>query len=239
MSPLPRVPHKNLPIRTYDRTNEENAAIAKAQCDAHFQKKKPEPAPVYTKMQKAYAKDFLNTQSQYELHHKPDDYLRTLRKEVEKSKSSKSASGKRRDVPQLGEQAKQSIPPLKVLSKDVPQVLQQDMKEAAKWAAEMGLTVSQLLSSQDDNLPKAVVAPTYVRGQPLVSKERRQQLPTHMRNLHDWYLRFVKEDRTMIVAKVPHEYYFRAEEIHVEFSELFQLYNFDALDKSLMSCYCL
>ena len=43
----------------------------------------------------------------------------------------------------------------------------------------------------------------------------------------------------MMVAKVPEEYFFRAEEIHVEFSELFQLYNFDALDKSLMSYYCL
>ena len=86
--------------------------LFRSEKDAHFQKKKPEPAPVYTEKQKAYAHDFLNTKSQYELHHKPDDYLRTLRKEVEKSKSSKSASGskssksasgKRRDVPQLGE----------------------------------------------------------------------------------------------------------------------------------------
>ena len=43
----------------------------------------------------------------------------------------------------------------------------------------------------------------------------------------------------MIVAKGPHEYYFRADEVHVEFDELFQMYNFDALDKSLVSCYCL
>ena len=43
----------------------------------------------------------------------------------------------------------------------------------------------------------------------------------------------------MIVAKVPYEYFFRPEEVHVEFPELWQLYNFDALDKSLISCYCL
>ena len=113
ISPLPRVPHKNLPIRTYDHTDEQIAAIAKAEKYAHFAKKKTEPAPVYTEKQKAWALNFLNTKSQYELHHQPDDYLRTLRKEVEKSKSSKSASGskssksasgKRRDVPQLGEQ---------------------------------------------------------------------------------------------------------------------------------------
>ena len=93
MSPLPRVPHKNLPIRTYDRTDEEIAAIAKAEKDAHFAKKKPKPAPVYTEKQKAYARDFLNTKSQYELHHKPDDYLRTLQKEVQKSKSIKVQAG--------------------------------------------------------------------------------------------------------------------------------------------------
>ena len=248
MTPLPRVPHKNLPIRTYDRTDEEIAATAKAELDAHFAKKIPKPAPVYTEMQKAFAQDFLNTKSQYELHHKPDDYLRTLQKEVEKSKSSKSASGgessksasvKRRDVSQLGEQAKQSIPPLNVLSEDVPQVLQQDMEQAAKLAAAMGVTVAELLGSQDDKLPKADVVPTYVPGKPLVSNEKLEQLPTEMRNLHQWYLSEVGKGRTMIVAKVPHEYFFRPEEVHVDFSEIFQLYNFDALDKTLMSCYCL
>ncbi|KAI4992427.1 hypothetical protein ZWY2020_051844 [Hordeum vulgare] len=43
----------------------------------------------------------------------------------------------------------------------------------------------------------------------------------------------------MIVLSVPREYYGRPEEIHIDFDELFQMYNDDALDKSLMSCYCL
>ena len=86
------------------------------------------------------------------MHHKLDDYLRTLRSEARKgksgdsasgSKSSKGASAKRRDVPQLGQQAKQSIPPLKVLSRDVPvQAENQDMAEAAKLAAAMGVTLA-------------------------------------------------------------------------------------------------
>ena len=138
----------------------------------------------------------------------PDNYVRTLQKQIEMnktsrsasgSKSSKSASGKRSDVPQLGEQAKQSIPSLKVLSENVPQVLQQDMEEAGKLAAAMGVTVAELLGSQDDKLPKADVVPTYVAGKPLVSDEKLAQLPTHMRNLHDWYLSVVgggqKHDR--------------------------------------------
>ena len=113
------------------------------------------------------------------------------------------------------------------------------MIEAAELAATMGVSLAELLGSQDDKLPKADVVPIYVPGMPLVSKEKLQQLPTQMRNLHEWYLGVVEVGRTMIVAKVPHEYFFRADEVHVEFSELFQLYNFDALDKSLMSCYCL
>ena len=118
------------------------------------------------------------------------------------SKASKSASGKRRDVPQLGEQAKQSIPPLKVLSKDVPQAQQQDLVEAAKLAAAMGVTVAELLGCEDDKLPMADVAPTYVPGKPFVSEQKLKQLPTQMRNLHQWYLREVKGDRIMIVVKV-------------------------------------
>ena len=199
------------------------------------------------------------------MHHKPDDYVRTLKKEVEKSqssqsasenkskkptgKSSQSASGskskkatdKRRDVAQLGEQAKQSIAPLNVLSKDVSLAQQQHTEEAEKLAAVMGCIVAEFLGSQDDKLPTAAAnpKPTYVPGKPLVSKEKWDQLPTQMRKLHQWYLSASKGDEIMIVENVPHDYYFRHDEVHVEFSELFQLFNFEALDKSLMSCYCL
>jgi hypothetical protein len=108
LSPLPKVPHPNLPIRPYDHTPEENAWITKEHYDAQIKKKKPEPRPEYTKKKKDYAKYLLILPSQYDLHHKPDDYLRTLQKEGKKSrsstsasgsKSSKSASKKRSDVP--------------------------------------------------------------------------------------------------------------------------------------------
>jgi hypothetical protein len=42
-----------------------------------------------------------------------------------------------------------------------------------------------------------------------------------MRNLHDWYLLASKREQTMLVAKVPEEYYFHEDEIYIEFSELF------------------
>jgi hypothetical protein len=94
-----------------------------------MKKKKPKPRPEYTEKQTDYAKYLLTLPSQYDLHHKPDDYLRTLQKEKKKSrsstnasgsKSSKSASKKRSDVPHLRQQAKQSIPSLKVLSEMFP-----------------------------------------------------------------------------------------------------------------------
>ncbi len=103
------------------------------------------------------------------------------------------------------------------------------------------MSVEDIMASQDELFPKAVVAPKpkFVMGEPLVSKERLEELPTHMRHLHAWYLTAAKNGRIMIVAKVPQEYYGRPEEIHVDFDELFQMYNCEALDKSLMSCYCL
>jgi hypothetical protein len=111
---------------------------------------------------------------------------------------------------------------------------------AEKWAAEWGMSVEDVLAFQDERFPKAVVAPKpkFVKGGPMVSKERLEDLPTNMCYLHAWYMNEAKNGRIMIVARVPREYYDRPEEIHVDFDEFFQMYNCDALEKSLMSCYC-
>jgi hypothetical protein len=106
-------------------------------------------------------------------------------------------------------------------------------------AAQVGCTVEELLSARDAVLPIADIAPKFVYGADLVSKERLHKLPTHMGNLHQWYLGACKENTSYIVADIPEDYYFRKEEIHIEMNELWQLFNLDALDKSLMSCYCL
>ncbi|KAK1632145.1 hypothetical protein QYE76_006460 [Lolium multiflorum] len=114
-----------------------------------------------------------------------------------------------------------------------------NMEEAATLAAQIGCTVEELLMARDAVLPIADIPPKFVYGADLVSKERLHQLPTHMRNLHQWYLDACKENTSYIVADIPEDYYFRKEEIHIEMNELWQLFNLDALDKSLMSCYCL
>jgi hypothetical protein len=69
----------NLPIRPYDRTPEENDRITKEHHDAQMKNKKPEPRSTYTEKQINYANYFLSLPSQYDLHHKPDDYLHTAK----------------------------------------------------------------------------------------------------------------------------------------------------------------
>jgi hypothetical protein len=113
------------------------------------------------------------------------------------------------------------------------------LEEVKKWAVAWYMSVEDIMVYQDELFPTAVVAPKpkFVMGEPLVSKERLEELPTHMRKLHAWYLIAAKNGRIMIVANVPREYYGRPEEIHVDFDELFQMYNCEALDKHLVSCY--
>ena len=99
------------------------------------------------------------------------------------------------------------------------------------------MTIAQLQGQQD--FPKAELAYKYVHGKPLVRPDQVQHLPTQMRRLHDWYMQVTQEERIMLMVQAQEEHYFRKEEICIMLEELFQLYNQDAIDKSLVSCYCL
>ena len=66
-------------------------------------------------------------------------------------------------------------------------------------------------------------------------------LTTMMRRLHEWYMdtcRKSGKDSMMVRIKYEHGL-IGVELLPVEFVELFQLFNQDALDKQLMTCYCL
>ena len=41
------------------------------------------------------------------------------------------------------------------------------------------------------------------------------------------------------MVQVEEDHYFHKKALAIEYSELFQLFNQDALDKSIVSCYCL
>jgi len=135
------------------------------------------------------------------------------------------------------------MPPLKVTS-DYDPGLTQIYEEQAR---EHGMTLSQYLAQVQHEFPtvdhefnKGDIAYKYKHGAPLVRPEELPDLPTHMRRVHKWYMAAAEEGRIALPVGVRDEHYFRGdEEINVEFEELFQLYNQDALDKSIISCYCL
>ena len=83
------------------------------------------------------------------------------------------------------------------------------------------------------------VVPTYKYelGLPLV--ENPSALTTQLWKLHNWYMAASKEGRFYIMAGVKEEHYFHEYAVHIEFSALFEMYNQEAIDKCIVSCYCL
>ena len=103
------------------------------------------------------------------------------------------------------------------------------------------ISVGQLLEIEPMSpLKESEIAWQYVRGKPLVHPDKVKDLPTRMYELHQWYMDITKiSNRESLMVNVKEEHYFHGLAISVEYSELFQLFNQDALDKSLVSCYCL
>ena len=83
----------------------------------------------------------------------------------------------------------------------------------------------------------AELAYKFVLGNDLVENVR--SLSTKMRNLHIWYMNAAKTGIECFMLGVKEEHFFQEYAVTVEFSELFQLYNLRALDKSILSSYCL
>ena len=103
------------------------------------------------------------------------------------------------------------------------------------------ITVGQLLEIEDmPGITEEEIKRKYVRGQPLVEPDEVKKLPTRMYELHQWYMDITKiSNRESLMVNVKKDHYYHEKVVSVEYSELFQLYNQDALDKSIVSCYCL
>ena len=195
---------------------------------AHFAKKVPEipflktldPVKVVRTVENLYDPEPVESDYTRSIERSYDEMVRVKKGEpvvqVEKGKQVVE-SKKRKQVPQLGEQPVQSVPPLKVFDEKAIQSRQQQT------------------TGIDYTLPE--VAYQFVQGNNLV--ENVSTLPTRMRQLHSWYLRSAKDGFDSIMVRVNEEHYFQEYAVSVDFKELFQLYNFRALDKSLLSCYCL
>ena len=74
----------------------------------------------------------------------------------------------------------------------------------------------------------------------MVEPDEVNKLPTRMYELHQWYMDITKiSNRESLMVNVKKDHYYHKKAVPVEYSELFQLYNQDALDKSIVSFSCL
>jgi hypothetical protein len=152
------------------------------------------------------------------------DYDRSL---GQSSKAMKEA----KKVAQLGQQDIQAAPHFIVEPYHDPETA--SMIERAARA--QGASVEY-----EDYYPTAQVVNKYRYGSDLVKPGELARLGTQMRRLHDWYLKACRRCESYITVYLRDEHYFRGEdEINLELEELFQLFNQDALDKAVISCYCL
>ena len=248
--PLRKVP-KVPPKRAYDCTEEETAAIVDAETTAFFAKLRRPKEPEFpsTKEEKAKVLKMLKNL------HQPEpklssDYERSILKSHAAQKASKSSTdASEKSVAQLGEQAKQTCAPLKVISQTnvgsskYGAEEQYDPEVVAQYgeaAAAQGMSIAQYLS-QLEFFPVSEVAYKYQYGKPLVKPEEVNNLPTKMRRLHNWYMHATKAGANWIVLRVTKKHHGKEKDdmISIEFDELFQLFNQDALDKSIISAYCL
>jgi hypothetical protein len=149
---------------------------------------------------------------------------------------SASARGKR-DVAQLGEQAKQSVSPLKVFASDAGgSVSQPGQDHAYDFDTEAGLTLSQLMSG---DIPTTPLAWKYEKGKSLVPPGKEKTLSSQMRRLHKWYMDVANGEREFLILKIAKDHFLGDDLIYIKFDEFFQLFNQDALEKSLISSYVL
>ena len=206
------------------------------QLRAHFAKKTPPPKE---KLDPVKVMRTINALKRPPPPPPDSNYVRIIKKTYEEARRSGSTSsdarlaeqrsGKR--IPQLGEQEKQSCPPLKVSSDIV--------------ANHPGMVPG---TNPGDYLGDDVIFQTaevtkeyeYLHGKPLVEPDH-PPLTTMMYKLHEWYMKPYRESGrdTMYLAVKPEHEFIGLSVMPVEFVELFQLYNQRALDKQLMTAYCL
>ena len=259
-SRLPKEP-KPVPKQPCDMTKEELDASVSEKVKKHFAPKQPGPKnPFDDKDISMLTKKWLSERPQYV--NLKTDYDREIFKQEHKIRmEQRIGSARKKQIPQLGEQKKQLIPPLIVSSDPINKAFKADvnrefqsidpraiaaakemgitLEEAKITAAEWNMSLSQMFGYEDT--PFGDVVRNYVRGEPLVLHVEESQLSTYMRALHKWYLNETakRDPIDWFSVDVRKEHHFKEYCINVQLSELFQLYNQRALDKSLLGCYCL
>jgi hypothetical protein len=85
----------------------------------------------------------------------------------------------------------------------------------------------------------APLAWKYEKGKSLIPPRKEKTLPSQMWRLHECYMDVAKGEWEILLMKISKEHFLGEDLIHIEFEEIFHLFNQDALDKSLISSYVL
>nr|CAE01753.2 OSJNBb0056F09.16 [Oryza sativa Japonica Group] len=89
-------------------------------------------------------------------------------------------------------------------------------------------------------IEKAEVKYMYELGKPLVKPELLQSLPTQMYKFHQLYMEMSATGREMIGARIRDTNFLQGDDIlWINFRGIYELYQLDALDVSIMSCWIL
>ena len=109
----------------------------------------------------------------------------------------------------------------------------------AQFVLESGLTKAQLQGAGIEVHPGSNKKP-FKLGKPLMWEELIPRLPTRMRELRAWYLKASARKDVMFRARVQDRHFNRGmDDVWIEFDNLYDLYHQDALDKSLLSVFCM
>jgi len=249
-SPLPEVPHKNMKKRPGEMTAEELDAASKAdvaQWKIDMANKKKPKEPLFPRTPEDHAACVRLVKQLHQPLRQTPDYERSITKSAE---AKERKVGK--EVALLGQQNKQSVEPLKVYDTRewrAPPAGQYDpnndpdfIEQYGEKANLFGLSITEYMRRLDEFEPEAPkIAYQYRHGAPLLEHESMiKDLPTKMRRLHNWYIKACAEEKNWIYAQFKQEHYGHGDGfVLIEFPELFMFYQGNALDKTLVSAYCL
>jgi hypothetical protein len=105
---------------------------------------------------------------------------------------------------------------------------------------EAGLTVAQVQGEEEIEVHEGAIKWPYAPGATLVWPELVDHLPTRMYAFHNWYMKYTASGIAYLEVAIDDHHYFRGRTtFNVPVEEFWFLFNQDALDVSLISCWCL
>lgn len=139
----------------------------------------------------------------------------------------KSRGRESKALPQLGHQPQQDVEPL----------LPPGEQEIRQWMKQIGPKRERLL--QDTPIEKAELKYKFTLGELLVKPDQVNTLPTQMYWYHQWYMEKSSRGREMFRARVRNADYFQGDVLWILHKDVFDLYQLDALEVSLLSAWVL